>query len=309
MGIDETVAMMVPRLLPEGTIRAVRQRLEANRTYLHGNPSNDYLLSGRIFCSVCGYSLFGQVARGHTYYRHAHTERARECPLDPRPWVRADKIEQAVISDLFKLFGNPAAIERAVKAAVPDCDKALKRRGLLEEELAKIDRARNRLLDLIEKDAITDEQATGKLRDLKDRENALRRELDTIADALANVPDAETIRCYVQQDGDAIFVYDDNGNHHYEGGNSISSYLAMSREDHRALIDSTFNAMMPDGKPAGVYITPNGGEEHGSKRFNYELKGRLTWRVTPRSLPSTSPAPTPPARSAIARPSPRKRCS
>ncbi len=41
MGIRETVITKVPRLLPEKTIKALRELLEANRTYLHKPPILD----------------------------------------------------------------------------------------------------------------------------------------------------------------------------------------------------------------------------------------------------------------------------
>jgi len=113
LNISESLTLTIPRLLPEDTIAAVLHRLKANRTYLHKPPKSvhNYTLSGRLFCATCGYAMFGQMnPNGHRYYRHAHTDRVRDCPLRPRPWIRADLIEVAVVRDLFETFGNPAAI-------------------------------------------------------------------------------------------------------------------------------------------------------------------------------------------------------
>jgi hypothetical protein len=90
------------------------------------------------------------------YYRHATHEEALKCPLRPWPWVPARRIEAAVLEDLFELFGNPAQIERALKAAVPDCDDALKRRERLRKEHDGVQRARERILGLIRKDLISE---------------------------------------------------------------------------------------------------------------------------------------------------------
>ena len=121
LSVDETVELTVPSLLPEKTIRAVRQRVEANKTYQHGNPKHRYLFSGFIFCGQCGYNMFGQMNHDkRRYYRHAHTSRARACSLDPRPWVRADVVETVVSERLAELFGNPAAMRRAVEQAIPN---------------------------------------------------------------------------------------------------------------------------------------------------------------------------------------------
>jgi hypothetical protein len=58
----------------------------------------------------------------------------------------------------------------------------------------------------------------------------------------------------------------------------------MSWEGHRALVESAFDAPLPDGKPAGVYLTPAGGARHGPKSFTYRLRGRLLGSVMPRAL-------------------------
>src|SRR5262245_61287962 len=127
--IHEVIKLPVPRLLPDETIKAVCRRLDAVRSYLHKPPrsKHDYLLSNYVFCGTCGYSLSGQAVthtgKTHLYYGHGRDAR-RQCPLRPYPWVRSDKLERQVVNELFNLFGNPAAVERAVQNAVPDCDKA-----------------------------------------------------------------------------------------------------------------------------------------------------------------------------------------
>ena len=306
LDIRETVTMRVPRLLPEGTIRQVHHRLAANRTYVRsgGQPKHEYLLSGCVFCAECGYNMMGQTNHnGRRYYRHAHREKAADCPLRPRPWVRADLIEKDVLRDLFNLFGNPTMIERAVKAAIPDCDSALKKQKQIEAELAKIARKRNTYLNLIDKETITEEQARNKLRELKEREADYRSRLDKITMTLANVPDEEALRLFVERipttiligervgafptrkvEGEAIFIHDGEGNN-YEGGNSLSTWLKMTGKEKRELVASVFSIPLDDGSPAGVYISPAGGSPHGRKRFTYELRGRLmgVGRVVPRS--------------------------
>jgi hypothetical protein len=254
--------------------------------------------------------MFGQANEcGHRYYRHAHTDRIRQCPLRPRPWVRADQIEAAVVGDLFNMLGNPAAIERAIKSAIPDCDKTMQKRQRLEDDLAKIDKARNRVLTLIEKDALTDAQAEGKLKELKEREVALSTDLDVLAATLADIPDAETVRHYVDVmrfknpdrgvvlvDGmkeplpiDDIEVYDEHG--HAPGGNDLITALSMTYSDQQALVDSVFNTTMPDGRPAGVYVTRVAGATWGPKKFSYQLRGRLVGQVMPCAWYCKAPGP------------------
>ncbi|MFO1095952.1 MAG: recombinase family protein [Planctomycetaceae bacterium] len=124
LDIHAEVPTTIPALLPDATIAAILQRAAANRTYLHGRyraDANPYLLSGYVYCGACGYGMFGQTNHnGHRYYRHAHTTRVKACTCTPRPWVRSDELEAAVVNQLFETFGNPAAVERALDECTPN---------------------------------------------------------------------------------------------------------------------------------------------------------------------------------------------
>ena len=276
LNIDETVTLTIPPLLPKKTIRDVLKKLKANRTYIRsgGKQKNKYLLSGYIFCAECGYAMFGQENRnGNLYYRHAHTRRDRECPIiAPRPWVRADDIEQDVLSKFFDTIGNPAAIERAVKNATPDSDKLLKKRDKIRSELSKIEIARTRVLKKVTNDLITDDQADSTLKELKEREAIHREKLEHLDEQLANVPDSDMVEKWVEQIGEGIMVMDDEGNV-YEGGNDLSTWLAMDDNDRRSIIEKAFAAPTPDGSPAGVYVSPVGNRKTRSKNYKYTLRG------------------------------------
>lgn len=281
LNIHETVKTSVPPLLPEATIKALRHRLTANRTYYHKPPVSvhDYLLSGHIICAVCGYTMFGQMNPRGRYYRHAHSKRDRECPLRPRPLIPADKIESDVVYQLFKTLGNPAAIKRAVEAAIPDCDKTRKRHGWLEGELEKIDKARGRLVSLIVKGVLTERQAEAELKRLTERETGLRDELEQIAARLADMPDEAAIETYVEQIESTILVYNSAGEKQL-GGNDISTYLSMlSRDDgkdKRALIEAAFSLPLADGRRAGVYVSQDGpSAPFRPKKWSFTIKGRL----------------------------------
>jgi site-specific DNA recombinase len=294
LNIDETVEMKVPPLLDKGTIKAVRGKLEANRTYLHKppRPVHKYLLSGYVFCGVCGYSLFGATNYPERrYYKHAHhdNERSRACPLRPRPFVPADEIEREVVSALFGMFGSPAAIERAVKAAAPDCEKLLKERRRLEGELGKVTRGRDRIVGLIVRDSLTDEQAEEQLAELKEREEALREQLERLGEQLVSVAAVGDLQAYVwrpngevcpveeYRGGDGYFQLQDAEGEQLNGGNDLGTLLGMSWEDKRRLVEGVFGgAPMPDGKPAGVYVRQDGkGVAHRPKNWIYTIRGHL----------------------------------
>jgi hypothetical protein len=82
---------------------------------------------------------------------------------------------------------------------------------------------------------------------LKEREADLRTELHALAATPAGGPDEPTVCCCVGRTEDApgvgIFVYDDEGNTD-AGGNDVMSSPLMTRQDHRALVESLFSDPM-----------------------------------------------------------------
>ncbi len=275
LNIDETVVLTVPRLLPPKTIKQIQQRLTANRTYRRkgGQQVATYLLSGRIFCMECGYAMFGQLNHGkRRYYRHAHTERVRQCPLKRQRWVRADKIEKAVDKALFDMMGNPAAIKRAIKRAIPDCDKLTTEKAKVQSEIKKIRASRSRILNQIDRDTITENQAEEKLLALKERETKQQDRLEILDDRLANVPDQENapdLYTIKLKDGSEV-VMDYNTNEPYAGGggNDLIGALTRVQGDVEAMVATAFDQCGSDGKPGGVYIRPR-----AKGGFEYEIRG------------------------------------
>jgi hypothetical protein len=181
------------------------------------------------------------------------------------------------------MVGNPAAIERAVKNAIPETDKARRDQARLSSELAKEEKKRDRIMDAVGDGVFTKEQARRKLADIDERADYLRGKLGEIDALLARVPDADELGWYVQEIetsiGTSIFVYDDEGNKR-AGGNDLGSWLHLNDptngqglSDRRRLVESVFSgSLLPEGKPAGVYVFPK------DRPMRYEIRGALNWR-------------------------------
>jgi DNA invertase Pin-like site-specific DNA recombinase len=291
LNIHETVDLAVPPLLADATIRAVHRKMTQNRTSPRRQAKYDYLLAGHVYCAGCGYALTGQAitnqqGRVYTWYRHCRGARAtqrRPCPLEVKPTVRADHLDAAVLGDLFAMFGNPAAIERATKAAIPDHGKLIKWRAKLEAELKANATRIDRLVEAVAEGDLSREQVKQKMAVLNARADELKAELAKVAGELAELP-GEVGGFDVLREGESILVLPhdrEEPGEFLQGGNDIGTLLAMSYQDKKALVASIFGTPFPDGSNAGVYVGPSA--EPGA-RFSYELKGRLAWRVTPNPL-------------------------
>jgi site-specific DNA recombinase len=285
--IHEKVVIQIPALLDNKTIKALKQRANANKTYQHSKANDRYLLSGFVFCEQCGYSLFGQTNHtGHRYYRHSRKDGALNCAYDPRPWVRADELEKEVIESLFYTFGNPAAVQKAIEEATPDLSKI----RVLQEEVADIDKrleklaaGRARVISLVGEDSIGDAEAKKQLDDLASKQTRLKEERERLISRIGSAPTADAIRDAAKRVADA---FDDE--YPLAEAKLINRIqLAtgdldfMSAEDRRSLIRSTFDGTLANGRPMGIYISAVEGEkDRRRKQWQFTLRGHVVDGIT-----------------------------
>lgn len=276
--IREVVRTPIPRLLPEETILAIRQRAEANKTYAHGQQKHDYLFGRMVFCGHCGYAMFGQVNhQGHRYYRHARKDRVKECGY-PKIWVRADQLEEVVFRHLFGAFGNPAAVQRAIERATPNAEKveqARKRLNWITGELEKIKAERGRLVRIISKGTITEADADDVLGELAERESRLKDEYDQLVTSLEHVPTPATVKNTAERFSDKFISYS-NAWLVETCAEADRRYDRMTQEEKRSLAEMVFGGKTPDGRRMGIYVQwPEEQRKSNWKRWNYSLWGHL----------------------------------
>jgi DNA invertase Pin-like site-specific DNA recombinase len=271
-GEPVVIPTKVDRLLSAETMRAIKERLAANKTYAHGHIKNQYLLSRMVFCNVCGGSLSGyQTWKGHRYYRHLQSTQGATCQCAGY-LVRADELEEHVILDLFDTFGNPAAIARAVANASGDMEKVREYQDKLariDTDLAKLESGRQKILDLILKGTIADGQAEAKLAECKEREGKLQTERNTIAEFLADRPSPEEIRDVSKRMADTFQKLSAKADKARRKAASLP-LSAMSYEDKRSLCELVFGGRTPDGRRQGIVI-----HWQGRKDWTFDIRGHL----------------------------------
>jgi len=251
--INESIPTKVPRLLPDDMIQAVKLRLQQNKTIFHGQIKNKYLLGRMILCGHCGNALFGQTSKGKQYYRHANCAHFTNIP--------AAFVEDAVMVHLFSFFGNRAAMEKAIQAAIPDfgeIDKLETNKGEMDQEIKQIKTDRDRLLDLALKGVIEDSDLKEKMTRLRERESLLKDQIAGIKQKLCNIPSAET----VGQKADLLKSHIESI---YSSG---LEFAEMDFDEKRKLLQLAFTGQDPDETRPGVYITKDGEND-----WSFEIKG------------------------------------
>jgi site-specific DNA recombinase len=290
LNVHEAVTTVIPALLTPDVIGAVRAKAEGNKTFSHGEVKHQYLLSRMVFCSHCGLALSGQSNPRGRYYRHLH--RSPCTRPGTKIWVNADELENAVLRDLFDLFGNPAKVRAAVEAATPNPAKvreARERLVRLDAEVGKVEAARNRVIDAIAEGLLTKAQAQGKLEEVNGREATLKTELEKTKAALANIPTPDEVRDAADR---VVTAFGRRRVDYYNLARknaANSDFDGMTYDEKRALAELVFAGKTPDGMRRGVYVQWIDGQETRKKAWNYRVRGRLIDQF------GTSPKPYPPS--------------
>lgn len=260
--INEKVIMTIPRLLDDDTINAIHKMAKAKKTYTHGHSKNKYLLSRMIFCSRCGYALFGNTdtRTGKKYYRHARYPN-KECKV--HKFVPASEIESAVLIQLVRTLGDVERINNAIKQATPDISKVKsleKEQTNLTNEAKKIIIQKDKVVDKVAEGLLTDTEVKTKLDKLRAREASINTRLINITEELNSVPDPVKVKRLTAL---GIKVLRDVTK------NSPEKIFKKSYEWKRNLIEHAFAGTDVRGKRFGVYVDKT---EDGWK---FEIRGTL----------------------------------
>ena len=212
-------------------------------------------------------ALSGQAAgSGYHYYRPW-----RDCK-HIKGWVPAHALDALVLEQLFEMFGNPAAVERAIETATPNHDKLnqmFQRRERIVKDLDKIAKSRQRILNrLADGHDVSDAELDNTLTRTAERRQKLTAELEKLDKELANKPDPQAIKETAALVSGRLIKY-----------SSIEQYLAnnspiedMSWDDQRALVQKVFGGKSADGERLGVYLT-----KHPKKprTWTFEIRGNF----------------------------------
>ncbi|MBN1460727.1 MAG: recombinase family protein [Armatimonadetes bacterium] len=152
----------------------LKQRIAERATKsAHSRRLEKYLLSSALFCEHCGRTMVGGLdyRREHRFYTCTRTKEGGEhiarvashrgqrvqCP---RPWVRADKLEEALrqaISELARSTQVQAAAQQKLEQALDNADDRLNTELVaVQRDLQKVADGFSKLFALLEDGSITE---------------------------------------------------------------------------------------------------------------------------------------------------------
>ena len=189
-GATELIERPVPTIVDPALREKAVIRLEENKRFAGGRTHRNYLLSGLVECSHCGWAYRGTCASGSRtgkrYYYYACGRRTttydkrveRSCPH-----VNAEWLEDLVWQDVRSFLENPGEVLERVREQLEDGDhehELEERHESLEKRLTSKQAERDRAMRLYTRGLISEEEADVLLADLKNQTANLRLLIESV---------------------------------------------------------------------------------------------------------------------------------
>jgi len=178
--------LTVPQIICESDFEIAQEWLKKNKEFAGRNTKEPSLLQGLLVCGLCGRSFY-KKRRGNkknpAYYT-CRSHLSKNLTKCGNRSLRQEIIEKIVWDNIVHLLKNPSLIEQEINRRCiedPNNDIHTLRKTELEREMKKIAQAHNKLLDAYQEgDCLSLEELRKRSKILKEKESALRKELETI---------------------------------------------------------------------------------------------------------------------------------
>ena len=266
--IDETIKLTIPELLPQETIEAIHQKAELNKKFERSAIKNKYLLSRVVLCSECGFAWSGQTNKNdRRYYRHSRNN--RKC-AQIRKAIPAHILEEAVLFQIYSLFGDKEKLEQSILDATPDSKLRPKLESeikLLKNKLSGIKQKKGNLLDAVANGVFVAEDVKEKMEALKEQEKNINKHITTNTQLIKNIPSAKELKKRSAFAQNILRVIKERKL------KSAEHLSEMSWEDQRRLIQLVLAGINEDGEKFGVFI------HRKDDRWHYEIRGTISHNI------------------------------
>ena len=171
----------IPAIVDKDLFEEVQQKIKKNsRAPARHKAEDDYLLTTKLFCGMCGAMMFGECGTGrnkvvHHYYKCATAKRFKTCK---KKTVRKEWLEDLVIAETMKLIQDDAMIDKIVQLVMDVQNQENTTIPLLEKQLREVNKKLDNLMKAIEDGLYT--------RTTKERLEALEIQKDELTAKIAD---------------------------------------------------------------------------------------------------------------------------
>src|ERR1700694_1446554 len=187
----EWIDIPVPALVSEESFARAQELLYENKLRSRRRTITPSVVQGLVSCQKCGYafsrtSTYTSARKLH-YYKCIGSDSWRKLggPVCDNRRVRQDLLEQIVWTEVIRLLEDPTLIQQELDrrlAAARSCDPSKQREQSLQRELTRGGKGIERLVNAYQEELLSLEQLRERMPLLRQREQALRAELQAIAD-------------------------------------------------------------------------------------------------------------------------------
>ena len=209
---EEWIEIAVPALVSEESFARAQELLYENKLRSRRRTIAPSVVQGLVSCEKCGYAFSRTStttsARKIHYYKCIGSDSWRKLggPVCDNRMVRQDLLDQIVWTEVIRLIEDPTLIQRELErrlAAARSCDPTKKREQSLQRELIRVGKSIERLLTAYQEELLSLEQLRERMPLLRQREQALRAELQAIADQASDRATflrlAETLAAFLER--------------------------------------------------------------------------------------------------------------
>src|ERR1700685_3250640 len=189
---EEWIEIPVPALVAEENFARAQELLNHNKIRSRRRTIAPSVVQGIVGCAKCGYALSRTAtqtsARKIHYYKCIGSDSWRKLggPVcDNNRFIRQELLDQIVWAEVVRLLEDPALIQQELDrrlAAARTSDPTRKREQSLQRELSQVGKGIERLLTAYQEELLSLEQLRERMPVLRQRQQALRAELQAITD-------------------------------------------------------------------------------------------------------------------------------
>ena len=172
----------IPVIIEKELFDSVQDKIAKNRRApARHKAEDDYLLTTKLFCGMCGAMMFGECGTSrnknvHHYYKCANAKRTKTCK---KKTVRKEWLEDLVVNETMKMIRDDDSIQSIVDAVMILQEQENTVLPLLEKQMKDIENGIENLLNAIQAGVLTS-STKGRLEKLEAQQKELEIRLSLI---------------------------------------------------------------------------------------------------------------------------------
>ena len=149
----------IPAIVPKDLFDRVQERMTKNKKAPARTKAtqDNYLLTTKLFCGLCGAYMVGEsgtskTRKVHQYYKCVTAKKRKGCP---KKSARKDWIENLVVNETLAMLGDDAVVNYIIELVMETQNRESTALPMLKEQLAGTEKGIENMLNAIQQGVLT----------------------------------------------------------------------------------------------------------------------------------------------------------